>query len=301
MKRSLSESDSEDSEILDVEDTGAFITEGGEASARKKRRGLIEKRRRDRINSCLVELRRLVPAAVEKQGSAKLEKAEILQLTVEYLKTLKQVKDFGGVLPVSSAAECRAAGFHRCMAEVTRYLNASETTDSQAAGSPIKAQLLQHINWYSTQSPLSPPNAQTSQTVSLPPVAQLQNDGPPVHSTQGRLTPDCLTTSQGVINHNNTLESGQKQDETESDRFRAQGVLCAPAPNVLPRFPMLAFNPPNLFPIARSDMNFPLPFPGQLTEFPFALLATSSTNPTTPFFPPWTTRLFSSPTSSIAF
>ncbi|RWS26191.1 hairy/enhancer-of-split related with YRPW motif protein-like protein [Leptotrombidium deliense] len=55
---------------------------------RKKRRGMIEKRRRDRINSSLNELRRLVPAAFEKQGSAKLEKAEILQMTVDHLRGL---------------------------------------------------------------------------------------------------------------------------------------------------------------------------------------------------------------------
>lgn len=56
--------------------------------SRKKRRGVIEKKRRDRINSSLSELKRLVPSAYEKQGSAKLEKAEILQLTVDHLKTL---------------------------------------------------------------------------------------------------------------------------------------------------------------------------------------------------------------------
>jgi sRNA-binding protein len=56
--------------------------------SRKKRRGVIEKKRRDRINSSLTELKRLVPSAFEKQGSAKLEKAEILQLTVDHLKTL---------------------------------------------------------------------------------------------------------------------------------------------------------------------------------------------------------------------
>lgn len=55
---------------------------------RKKRRGVIEKKRRDRINSSLSELKRLVPSAYEKQGSAKLEKAEILQLTVDHLKAL---------------------------------------------------------------------------------------------------------------------------------------------------------------------------------------------------------------------
>lgn len=57
--------------------------------SRKKRRGVIEKKRRDRINSSLSELKRLVPSAYEKQGSAKLEKAEILQLTVEHLKSLQ--------------------------------------------------------------------------------------------------------------------------------------------------------------------------------------------------------------------
>lgn len=57
-------------------------------STRKKRRGMIEKRRRDKINHLLAELRRLVPAAFEKQGSAKLEKAEILQMTVDYLSML---------------------------------------------------------------------------------------------------------------------------------------------------------------------------------------------------------------------
>lgn len=55
---------------------------------RKRRRGVIEKKRRDRINTSLCELKRLVPAACEKQGSAKLEKAEILQLTVDHLKML---------------------------------------------------------------------------------------------------------------------------------------------------------------------------------------------------------------------
>lgn len=56
--------------------------------SRKKRRGVIEKKRRDRINLSLTELKRLVPSAYEKQGSAKLEKAEILQLTVDHLKAL---------------------------------------------------------------------------------------------------------------------------------------------------------------------------------------------------------------------
>lgn len=71
----------------------SYSTSPGESDScqllsRKKRRGVIEKKRRDKINSSLSELKRLVPAAYEKQGSAKLEKAEILQLTVDHLKAL---------------------------------------------------------------------------------------------------------------------------------------------------------------------------------------------------------------------
>ncbi|XP_053124767.1 hairy/enhancer-of-split related with YRPW motif-like protein isoform X2 [Hemicordylus capensis] len=63
-------------------------TTTSQMQARKKRRGIIEKRRRDRINNSLSELRRLVPTAFEKQGSSKLEKAEILQMTVDHLRML---------------------------------------------------------------------------------------------------------------------------------------------------------------------------------------------------------------------
>lgn len=50
---------------------------------------IIEKRRRDRINSCLSELSQTVPAAFSKQTSGKLEKAEILEMTVDYLRAIQ--------------------------------------------------------------------------------------------------------------------------------------------------------------------------------------------------------------------
>ncbi|XP_059508780.1 hairy/enhancer-of-split related with YRPW motif protein 1-like isoform X4 [Stegostoma tigrinum] len=91
MKRSL-ELSSSDSE-LDFEEhrnmkEPVLPPTLSQSQARKKRRGIVEKRRRDRINNSLSELRRLVPTACEKQGSAKLEKAEILQMTVDHLKVL---------------------------------------------------------------------------------------------------------------------------------------------------------------------------------------------------------------------
>uniref|UniRef100_A0A8C7F4B8 Hes related family bHLH transcription factor with YRPW motif like n=1 Tax=Oncorhynchus kisutch TaxID=8019 RepID=A0A8C7F4B8_ONCKI len=90
--------------------------------ARKKRRGIIEKRRRDRINHSLSELRRLVPSALEKQGSSKLEKAEILQMTVDHLKLLHTMGGKGYLDARVLAVDYRTLGFRQCVGEVVRYL-----------------------------------------------------------------------------------------------------------------------------------------------------------------------------------
>ncbi|CAF99455.1 unnamed protein product, partial [Tetraodon nigroviridis] len=110
--------------------------------ARKKRRGIIEKRRRDRINHSLSELRRLVPSAFEKQGSSKLEKAEILQMTVDHLKLLHTVSSKGYFDARALAVDYRTLGFRECVGEVVRYLSCldGESTD------PVAARLVSHLS-----------------------------------------------------------------------------------------------------------------------------------------------------------
>ncbi|XP_075922566.1 hairy/enhancer-of-split related with YRPW motif protein 1-like isoform X1 [Petromyzon marinus] len=143
---SSSESDLEegiDVEGDDLESKHEFDSPGKSGScstqhmARKRRRGIIEKRRRDRINSSLAELRRLVPSALEKQGSAKLEKAEILQMTVEHLRMLRSP---GGkaVSRSASVEEARegcywAVGGSRTPA-TTEDKGATRTTTSRSPG-----------------------------------------------------------------------------------------------------------------------------------------------------------------------
>ncbi|XP_037305960.1 hairy/enhancer-of-split related with YRPW motif protein 2 [Pungitius pungitius] len=106
--------------------------------ARKRRRGVIEKRRRDRINSSLLELRGLVPPVLHQQGSAKLEKAEILQMTVDHLKVLQAT---GGKGPVD-ALDFLCVGFRECVMEVCRYLSAVEGV---ASSDPLRCRLLAHL------------------------------------------------------------------------------------------------------------------------------------------------------------
>ncbi|XP_045882196.1 hairy/enhancer-of-split related with YRPW motif-like protein isoform X1 [Meles meles] len=122
--------------------------------ARKKRRGIIEKRRRDRINSSLSELRRLVPTAFEKQGSSKLEKAEVLQMTVDHLKMLHAAGGTGFFDARALAVDFRSIGFRECLTEVIRYLGVLEGPSSRA--DPVRIRLLSHLNSYAAEMEPSP-------------------------------------------------------------------------------------------------------------------------------------------------
>ncbi|KAK7886394.1 hypothetical protein WMY93_026015 [Mugilogobius chulae] len=119
-----------------------------QVQARKRRRGIIEKRRRDRINNSLSELRRLVPSAFEKQGSAKLEKAEILQMTVDHLKMLHASGGKGYFEAYALAKDYRSLGFRECLAETARYLSIMEGRDS---ADPLRLRLVSHLSHYASQ------------------------------------------------------------------------------------------------------------------------------------------------------
>ncbi|XP_076437614.1 uncharacterized protein LOC143276844 [Babylonia areolata] len=149
MKRGLSDSDSDCDDVFDDSIKAGSPSQSCQISDRKRRRGVIEKRRRDRINSSLSELRRLVPSAFEKQGSAKLEKAEILQMTVDHLKMLHQ-KGLNSYNydPHNLAKDYRFIGFKECAAEVARYLVAVEGLDLQ---DPLRMRLLSHLQCFSSQ------------------------------------------------------------------------------------------------------------------------------------------------------
>lgn len=156
-----STSDSDMDETIDVgsennysgQSSGSFIrcgspTTTSQVMARKKRRGIIEKRRRDRINNSLSELRRLVPTAFEKQGSAKLEKAEILQMTVDHLKMLQSTGGKGYFDAHSLAMDFMSIGFRECLTEVARYLSSVEGLDSS---DPLRVRLVSHLSSCASQ------------------------------------------------------------------------------------------------------------------------------------------------------
>ena len=185
--------------------TGSTIMSSstGGGSTRKRRRGVIEKRRRDRINCSLNELKRLVPTALEKSASAKLEKAEILQMTVEHLKTLQTTRG-GKDDPAASgdpsgghrfAMDYHGFGFRECAAEVARYLSSVEGLDTQ---DPLRLRLMSHLQIFAAQRgvvasnppPAPPPPPPASQMGGAPQMhiqhhahAHAQQHNPDPHGT----------------------------------------------------------------------------------------------------------------------
>ena len=86
---------------------------------------LIEKKRRARINSCLDELKDLMVFALQAEGESisKLEKADVLELTVNHLRKLKRQQ----MLSLNPALDLDRfhAGFTTCATEVSRSLASS--------------------------------------------------------------------------------------------------------------------------------------------------------------------------------
>lgn len=148
MKRPLSPSSCEDDYSEDGYCAVTGSTEMHNGGTRKRRRGAIEKRRRDRINQSLNELKKLVPTALEKSGSAKLEKAEILQMTVDHLKMLQRRGVNGyDYDPHRYAMDYHSIGFRECAAEVARYLTSVEGMNTQ---DPMRVRLVSHLQMFAS-------------------------------------------------------------------------------------------------------------------------------------------------------
>ncbi|XP_024886508.1 enhancer of split mgamma protein-like [Temnothorax curvispinosus] len=92
---------------------------------------LLERKRRARINRCLDELKDLMVDALETEGEniSKLEKADILELTVRHLQKLQASRPSGLSATIAASgdeisAESRwQSGFGHCAAEACRFLS----------------------------------------------------------------------------------------------------------------------------------------------------------------------------------
>ncbi|EEB15575.1 Enhancer of split mgamma protein, putative [Pediculus humanus corporis] len=121
---------------------------------RKVMKPMLERKRRARINRCLDELKELMVAALQAEGEnvSKLEKADILELTVSHLHKLRRQQRLASN-PVTDADRFRA-GFTHCATEVSRCLAATPGIDIKL-GTKLMTHLGHRLNDMDKTSPLS--------------------------------------------------------------------------------------------------------------------------------------------------
>lgn len=95
------------------------------AELRKTNKPIMEKKRRARINNCLNELKDLLIDGSDKDPSrhSKLEKADILELTVKHLQKLQRQQLAAAIAADPAVLHRFKAGFSDCAVEVRRYLS----------------------------------------------------------------------------------------------------------------------------------------------------------------------------------
>lgn len=116
------------------------------AKYKKITKPLLERKRRARINRCLDELKDLMVGALEidDDNLSKLEKADILELTVNHLTKLHSPRD-----PVLEAKKFQA-GFGQCAAEACRYIMSVPDLDAN-----VSQNLVSHLSRLITAQPLT--------------------------------------------------------------------------------------------------------------------------------------------------
>ncbi|XP_076843400.1 transcription factor HES-5-like [Brachyhypopomus gauderio] len=96
----------------------------------KLRKPAVEKMRRDRINNCIEQLKVMLEKEFQQQDpNTKLEKADILEMTVVFLKQQLQSQ-------ISAPQKAHCDGYSQCWRETMNFLSANSKLDMT----------LQHLN-----------------------------------------------------------------------------------------------------------------------------------------------------------
>jgi hairy-and-enhancer-of-split protein len=119
---------------------------------RKVMKPLLERKRRARINKCLDELKELMVHALQHEGEniSKLEKADVLELTVRHLQKLKRQQ----MLALNPALDLDRfhAGYTACATEVNQCLISTPCVDI-TLGTRLMSHLGQRLALYKQEMP----------------------------------------------------------------------------------------------------------------------------------------------------
>ncbi|KAG8002229.1 Transcription cofactor HES-6 [Nibea albiflora] len=176
---------------------------------RKLRKPLIERKRRERINNCLDQLKEAVIGAFRLDQS-KLEKADILEMTVKHLQNIQSTKLNDPTLGLE-AQQKYSTGYIQCMHEVHNMLLTCDWMD-KTLGSRLLNHLLKSLPRSTDERPLQPMprhDLPTQACQGLPGTPlrgdptivgrQLQREGPTCHVAGHQERPALHSSHLGML------------------------------------------------------------------------------------------------------
>ncbi|XP_014242211.1 protein hairy [Cimex lectularius] len=109
------------------------------SETRRSNKPIMEKRRRARINNCLNELKSLILDAMKKDPArhSKLEKADILEMTVKHVETMQRHQVALAAAADPAVVNKFKAGWGECLTEVGRFPGLEQG---------VKKRLLEHLS-----------------------------------------------------------------------------------------------------------------------------------------------------------
>jgi hypothetical protein len=140
---------------------------------------LLERKRRARINACLDELKDIMTVALQAEGEnvSKLEKADILELTVRHLHKLNQAKRLGLRNPLEELQKFQA-GYSSCAQEAATFLLSTPGVDVRV-GQRLLGHLLQPGGGGPRPLQAAPPSYPPPQGQPFQQLLSPQHGGPP--------------------------------------------------------------------------------------------------------------------------
>ncbi|CAB0012459.1 unnamed protein product [Nesidiocoris tenuis] len=189
---------------------------------------IMEKRRRARINTCLNELKTLILDAMKKDPArhSKLEKADILEMTVKHLQDIQREQMRSAVAADPTVITKFHTGFSECASEVSQYVSRLEGVDDG-----VKRRLMGHLN--GCVSGLN----QVLPLASNNPTSEDVNNNNNTQRLLGgmQLVPSRLPTGELAILIPNTVDSTRTIVDRDSAVHRsAFHVVARPSPGVSP-------------------------------------------------------------------
>ncbi|XP_067850791.1 hairy-related 8.2 [Heptranchias perlo] len=195
---------------------------------RKLRKPLIERKRRERINNCLDQLKETVVGAFRLDQS-KLEKADILEMTVKHLQNVQNSRMMADTKIGLEAQQRYSAGYIQCMHEVHNLLLTCDWMDKT-----VGARLLNHL-----LKSLPRSSEESRQSSLKTPTVNLQPSQTQLSSVTHGNTPAVNAASSGVADSS----PGLSPDRVCNPGFKACGKNVEPFPNPTANLQLPASSP----------------------------------------------------------